>query len=339
MPKLRPLKRKEDIEKVPLTEPVAIELDDADPATELLNEAAAKAQETEPKPAPRAEPEPEPIVEPEPEPALVKQLEELRRSEKEAQRQAQEAQRKLQEREAEFNRKISESDSRTEQAQYDAVLNAIGAAQTEAEAAQRDLEVAMSVNDTKSAAEAQRKLARAEARLVSLEDGKAAYEAKREETKKVPPQQPQQADPFEAHISQIAINDRERGWMREHKDYLMDARKNARLSSAHYDAEDAGLRRGTDQYLEFIEEKLGLREPPLEPETRSEPPRRSPNVSAPPSRQAPSASTGKTTPTRIELNAAQREAARIAGIDDITYAKNVLKLQQLKSEGHYQDRG
>ena len=62
-------------------------------------------------------------------------------------------------------------------------------------------------------------------------------------------------------------------------------------------------------------------------------------MSAPVSRDAPSLSTGRPTTTRVELTAAQREAARISGVDDVTYARNLLRLNSLKQQGHYQERG
>src|SRR5262249_41701106 len=44
-------------------------------------------------------------------------------------------------------------------------------------------------------------------------------------------------------------------------------------------------------------------------------------------------------PGRIELSPAEREAAAISGIDEVTYAQNKLRLIELKKRGHYQERG
>lgn len=61
--------------------------------------------------------------------------------------------------------------------------------------------------------------------------------------------------------------------------------------------------------------------------------------SAPPSR-GDNASNGTAhfdNPSRITLNAAQREAARAAGVDELVYAKNLLKLGKMKKAGLIRD--
>ena len=60
-------------------------------------------------------------------------------------------------------------------------------------------------------------------------------------------------------------------------------------------------------------------------------------VSAPVSRESPSWSGGQSTGrnSRITLSPAQKEAARIAGISEVEYARNLLRLQQAKANGHY----
>ena len=340
MPRLRPapLKTKEEIAKVPLTEPVDLELEDKVEVEIPLDKGDAKTA---------APVKPVPVVEPEksielPEVSdLQKQLENLTKAEKLARDNLAAEQTKRQDaerREQESKQEATKHRGDAEQAKYDAVLNAIAASQAEADSAQKEDETATAESNWKVAAEARRRLARAEARLVSLEDGKAAFEAQREEAKTVKQEvRPVASDPLEAHIAQIAVNDVEKGWLRSHKDYLIEPRKNARLGAAHYDAEDAGHRRGSDGYFQFIEERLGLREPvkKVEDEEVEMETRRSPSVSAPVSRDNISTSTGKPSSTRITLSPEQRQAAKDSGISEIEYAKQVLILQQAKREGRY----
>jgi len=61
-------------------------------------------------------------------------------------------------------------------------------------------------------------------------------------------------------------------------------------------------------------------------------------VSAPVSRDAPNLTTGRPQKRNIELSAEQREHARIAGVDDFTYAKNLQELDRRKKLGMYPDR-
>jgi hypothetical protein len=41
--------------------------------------------------------------------------------------------------------------------------------------------------------------------------------------------------------------------------------------------------------------------------------------------------------SRVTLSAAEREVAALAGVDEVTYAKNKLKLQQMKKAGLIRD--
>ena len=60
-------------------------------------------------------------------------------------------------------------------------------------------------------------------------------------------------------------------------------------------------------------------------------------VSAPVSREAPSAN-GSRQSANIRLTASQREAAKMAGISETEYAKQLQKLQKEKSDGNYGER-
>ena len=63
-------------------------------------------------------------------------------------------------------------------------------------------------------------------------------------------------------------------------------------------------------------------------------------MSAPVSRETPNLSTGRPQPRReVELTAEQREHAKIAGVDDFTYARGVKELERRKKIGMYPDRG
>lgn len=278
---------------------------------------------------------------------LKKQLEEMRAAVEEGRRQSQEAQRRHAEMEANIREREQQNSqylSRAEEAEYHAVLTAMSAAESEADSGNRDLETALTNGDHKAAADAQRRIARSEAKLAQLEDNKGILEqrkttaiARAEEARRNPPKPPvltpeQQIDAVSALLPS------QKAWLKEHPDAWTDQRKNMRLQGAHVEAEDQGLQPGTKKYFEYLEERLGYKEPDGDTDDEDPPPRqqRRTLVSAPVSRE-PSSPSGKAPRTKITLTARQQEAAQIAGITPAEYAKNFLKLEDMKSEGYYNE--
>lgn len=339
MPRPRPLRTKEEIEAVPADKPVTISLAPEEEVTIPQDE----PPEVPEKPV-RAKKLPE-REEDDPN-DLKKQLEELKRAKEESDRRIQEEIRARQEAERlaqERQQEVSRSKVRAEDAEYDAILNAIGAAETEAETAQRDIGLATEAGDHKALGDATRRLARAESRLVQLNDGKDAIErAKTEEAKraKEAPRQEARSQPtVDQYIDSLPnLLQSQKDWLRRHPDSLTDQRKNMRLQGAHVEAEDQGLRAGSTEYFEYLDERLGYVQRRTQEDTMDddEPVVRTP-VQAPPSRQATSPSTGRPSNNKITLTPEQREAARMSGVDEITYARQLQKLQQMKADGHYQN--
>jgi len=338
MPRSRPLRTKEEIAAVPGDQSVTIALEPE--GVVILNkeadDAAVSAQE---KPEVQSKP-----TEDEATQELKQQLEDLRKANAEQQarftqevqaRQA--AEQRSRQREVEtYQHKI-----RAEDAEYDAILNAIGSAESEAEAAQRDIAAATETADYKAVADASRRLARAESRLSQLEDGKLAIERAKTEAaaraKQAPRQQaaPQQNVTVDQYIDSIPnLLPSQRGWLKQHPDAMTDPKKNIRVQNAHNEAEEQGLQVGTTRYFQFLDQKLGYAKPDTEDDDVADDNnnRAAGQVSAPPSRTATSP-TGRTSPTRITLTPEQREIARLSGIDEITYAKNLQKMQDYKAQG------
>ena len=338
MPRPRPLRTKEEIAAVPGDQSVTIALEPE--GVVILNkeadDAAVSAQE---KPEVQSKP-----TEDEATQELKQQLEDLRKANAEQQarftqevqaRQAAEQRSRQREQET-YQHKI-----RAEDAEYDAILNAIGSAESEAEAAQRDIAAATETADYKAVADASRRLARAESRLSQLEDGKLAIERAKTEAaaraKQAPRQQaaPQQNVTVDQYIDSIPnLLPSQRGWLKQHPDAMTDPKKNIRVQNAHNEAEEQGLQVGTTRYFQFLDQKLGYAKPDTEDDDVADDNnnRAAAQVSAPPSRTATSP-TGRTSATRITLTPEQREIARLSGIDEITYAKNLQKMQDYKAQG------
>lgn len=276
-----------------------------------------------------------------PEVALQKQLEALKKSEEtqrnlaaQANREREEALRRVRERDAELARVQKE----TLQSRTDAISSAIAAATAEAEAAQNEIDTAAASGDTTNISKAYRKLARAEANLAQLEAGKTLME---EEAKKEPPkEQDKPPATIEEAIDRMQIPAQERAWLKVHQDYLTDNRKQAHLQYAHQEALAAGHKMGETGYLQHVEETLGMREKP-KPEIKDEEApaggdQSGADVSAPVSRDAPSGS--RPAAGQVRLTAAQREAAKLAGVTEAEYAKQFSKYRQMVADGTYGGR-
>jgi len=148
-------------------------------------------------------------------------------------------------------------------------------------------------------------------------------------------------------IDELGASDAKKTFLREHPRFVGDLEPLARF--AYRRAIAAGITDDTPELFDAIERDVdsmlrGAATVPTETNVRirttpppAPPPRRSPPVSAPISREAPSYSGSPAKRGQVQLSAAQREAARIAGVDEFTYAKNLTELERRKAAGMYPD--
>ncbi len=257
-------------------------------------------------------------------------------------RQRDEAIRRAQEREAELTRERTDR----EDAEYNSVLTAIAAEQSAMEKAEADYAAAASVGDWAAAAKAQRAMSIAGSRLDRLEDGKRSFESRRE-TKAQRTEQPrqQQGDPIEIQIQALDMPESGKDWLRGHRDYLTDARKNAKLQAAHFEALDVAPI-GTPKYIEALEGALGLQRQ-TETEPAPQPQKRSIPMTAPVSREVPTAASGTRKQATMRLTEEERKIARESIPDrpdlpkltnaqkEYLYAKNKQKYHRMLADGTY----
>lgn len=220
-----------------------------------------------------------------------------------------------------------------EKSQYDMIVNALAGVESEADLAQKEYETAISSGEWDKASKAQRIMSRAEAKLLSLEEGKSAIEARIERAKNEKPQ-PIKQDPFEQYLNQFSRPTQE--WLRDHPQTVKDPRLNAKTIAAHHDAVAEGLIQDTPEYFEYIEEQVGFRKKTADTEeydnladagNGKEIPTKP--YSAPPSRESPNATGGKARSSRtVTLTPEQRAAAKASGISDAEYAKHLVALQE-----------
>ena len=354
MPRLRPIRTKEEAKNVPLDQDLMIELEpegtvtieseenpeiqvgETDAQREAKRLAAKEYRQNKKQEDEARESETN---------DLKQQLEDMRRAAEEQKRQIVESQKAQQEAARiakEREQEVSRYASRAEGAEYEAVLTALSAAEAEADSGQRDLENALNNADNKAAVDAQRRIARAEARLVQLQDGKDALETKRaeavERAKNAPQEQSQRNNlTLEQSIdAQPTLTQSQKDWLKAHPDAWTDQRKNLRLQGAHVEAEDLGYAPGSKKYFAYLEDRLGYKPDDPDDEEPEDQPRRK-IVSAPVSRDNISTRSGRPSKSTITLTVKQREAAAIAGVDEITYARQMVKLDGLKQEGYYNE--
>ena len=294
-----------------------------------------------------AAPSPPPPPEPAEDNPLQKALDAQKRAEemqRTAQRERDDALRHARERDEELTRERGDR----EDAQYNSVLTAIAAEQGAIAKAKSDYAILAAAGEWNAAADAQAAMASAAARLDRLEDGKQAFEAKRETPKTTPPAAspppaPQAApQDFEQRIAQMP--EVAKGWLRKHPEFINDAAMNRKIGGAHtYLVDNKGFQPFSEAYFDALDTELGFKAAPAAAPAAPQPQRRSMPMSAPVSRDVPTTSGQRQTSTTMTLTEEERRIARTSyTADDMTdaqkeyaYAKNKQKLQKMRANGEY----
>jgi hypothetical protein len=334
MPRLRPAPKEK------------VSVDKLDPSESMsgLFEATEKEPESELHENKPAEPEVE-VKEPEkqedPALALQKQLDELKKSEElqrtqreQAVRERDEANKRAQEREVEVN-KLQKENTQTN---YDSISSALAAAQADAERAAQDVEIAGNASDFKALADAQRRLARAEARIDKLEDGKFELESRLKVEKAEPKVEPKvETQPtVDQVIDSWRLPEITTKYLKANPGYVIDPVKLDTLKYWNNKAAKAGLTVHSQAYIDYVDGKMKEEENPPKEEPRQEQ-QRTNIVSAPVSREVPSGGTGIRSNGKITLTAQEREFAKLSGITEAEYAKQKQRLAEMKANGSYDD--
>jgi hypothetical protein len=140
-------------------------------------------------------------------------------------------------------------------AQLDGLLNAIGAASAEQDAAEKELEAAYMSNDAAAIAKAQRKLSAASARQVQYEAEKQRFDHRQPQTR----QQPQRQMTIDDALSHMpGLYGSEIDWLKSHPELVLDQAKNRRLTVYFDEAVERGLQRGSPQFAQYLESRLGI---------------------------------------------------------------------------------
>lgn len=197
------------------------------------------------------------------------------------------------------------------------VTNAIDTLRQASEISKANYKAAMANGDYDAAGQYQEEIATHAAKLLQLENGKAALEASPPR-----PQPSRPADPVEAFASQLTP--RSADWVRRHPQYVRDARLNQKMIAAHNLAMADGHVADSDEYFAAVEGILGMRKPQPEnddPMSAAAAPRRSaPPPAAPVSRETRS--------NVVRLTQEERDMAEMMKMTPEEYAKNKMALKK-----------
>lgn len=246
---------------------------------------------------------------------LKQRLEAEKRAREEAERRAHEARVNAHKAQAE-----------TKDANYNLIVNAIETVKGRGEALKAAYREAMNVGDFEKVAEIQEAIAVNAGQLQELKKGKKAIKEQLQEAEKLPKieQMPTSTPDL---IEQMAsrTSPKSAQWLRDNKDNIRDERTIRKMFRAHEDAIDEGLAADSDEYFEFIEGRLGFNRGEENPMSAASAP--SQRRSAPPP-AAPVSRGNSTRPNVVRLTREQAEMAKMMGMSESDYAKNMLALQK-----------
>jgi len=323
----------------PPTEDIEIALsDDVSGDTEI--ELAAPLT---PEPVPAPQPQPAPSADD----ALVRAAEATRRAEE-----LQRANAELIRRDREREEQLSREQTGREEAEYNSVLTAIAAQQGSLAKAKAEYAAAAGAGDWEAAAEAQDAMTSARTELVDLERGKQSFESRRAEAppQKSPPAPAAAAPPdFDQKVAALGVPDNAKSWLRQHPELVNDAAKNEELGAAHlYLTKAKKIEPFSQAYFDALDNEFGFKAAPAaapepEPQPQPQPQRRSIPMTAPVSRDVPTASGQRQPSSKVTLTAEERQIARTSfTASDMTneqkellYARNKQKLAQQRANGAY----
>lgn len=244
-------------------------------------------------------------------------------------------------------REAHEARIREVEGNYDTINSALQAAEAEVEAAQQAYAEAWKTGDGLGVAKAQTALNDATYRKNTLQAGKDELETTRRRPPPPPPAPPIATQNVELILQRMPnLSAEERDWIRQHPDSVTDQNNAQLMRAAYLESEKKGIKRGSAEYFALFADRLGYaradaggnggrdggRITESDDMDEPEPPRR---VAAPVSRGNGRNSDGLR-PGEIFLTQAQREAARASGITEQEYARQLLRLRELKQQGYYQ---
>lgn len=192
--------------------------------------------------------------------------------------------------------------------------------------AKRLYQDAMENGDFAKAAEINDALSEIVHNIKTLQDAEGRFKAEGAKLTRTQPRRADPSDPVDVYATANQLDDRAKGWLRAHPEFVTDKAKEDALVEAHFAALGKRIQNGSQAYYDFVEKKLGLKDdgesPSVERKTKeaangsagesvmsgasAATQRRSAPPAAPVSR---SGTANGATPGRITLSKAERETA------------------------------
>lgn len=258
-----------------------------------------------------------------PEVAPEEGIQELKRKLEQEKRRAEDAERRA----AQAKQQVNKAYSDVKESNYQLISNALETAKSRGEILKTAYAEALNAGDHSKVAEIQSAMVENNDQLQELKKGKKELKKQlreAEEAQKIEPMQ-RNIDPVEQMAQ--AVSPTSAAWLRSNKDALRDERNVRKMFRAHEDAIDDGIEPDTDDYFKFIEGRLGINKEEA-PDPVSEASAPAPKRQAPP--PAAPVSRGGQRPNVIRLTREQAETAKMMGMTEAEYAKNMIAL---RSEG------
>lgn len=212
-------------------------------------------------------------------------------------------------------------------AQYDSVINALAAAQSDLAAAKGEYQTALSEGDFAKAGDLSEAIGVAAVRVREFEHGKTVLERQRQAGTQNQDQQRQQ-DPRESYLQRMPT--RTASWLRRNDRFFTDNTFQRAVQGADAQARMKGIEPESDQYFNFIEEQVGMREREQradEPTSPTNPISPAGNTAPPRMPSAPAAGStstaAKSTPRagEVRLTAEELDLCRTLDIKPAAYAR------------------
>jgi hypothetical protein len=227
------------------------------------------------------------------------------------------------------SRAANEARGQVDEGNLQLVTSAIDTLKRETDILKANLRAAMATGDYSAAADAQEAMADAKAKLLQLENGRAALQ-EQAKNPRIHPQQIPAYDPVETLASQLSP--RSAAWVRAHPEFARNERLTQKMVAAHNLVTADGMQPDTDEYFESVERILGVQAPAASTAAAEAPmsaasaptQRRSSPAAAPVSRSG--TGTGGGSPNVVRLSAQEREMAQMMGMSAEEYARNKLAL-------------
>lgn len=225
--------------------------------------------------------------------------------------------------------------SETKDANYQLVVNAIETVKGRSDQLKKAYAEAMNVGDYEKAAAIQEAISVNANQLSELKRGKKAMKEQmergtnRSEIQPVTPPRGEIVDQLAASVSP-----RSAAWLKSQRENIKNERDVRKMFRAHEDAVDDDIEPDTDEYFSFIEQRMGIR---AKEASQDESPMSA--ASAPVARKAPPppsapVSRGGQRPNVVRLSRDQVEMAKMMGMTEAEYAKNMVALQREGKIGH-----